>query len=221
MANIQHFMGSPTAPVAAESGANGFTTLLDAQPQVNATMKMGTQGYCMGGALVLRTVATAGTRIGAEEGACGGGLVTDKPGMPHWLASQIKARIYIAFASNDDARRPEAKDKLRQAFASATVMAEIEVYAGARHGWCVADMSPQSRQPIYSMANVELAWSKLTGLYQTTLNSWCRALVIAQSLRFARKRRIDPAGKISPAAQITLSHGRERRIAQLMMPTME
>jgi carboxymethylenebutenolidase len=171
MAKVKQFMASPTAPGAAEADAKAFTAFLDAQTQVNPARKLGTQGYCMGGALVMRTAATVADRIGAGASFHGGGLVTDKPDSPHLLAPKIKARLYIAIASNDDQRQPEAKDKLRQAFAAARVAADIEVYAGARHGWCVADMPLQNGQPIYSKADAERAWSKLLGLYETALAS--------------------------------------------------
>jgi carboxymethylenebutenolidase len=169
MGKLKQFMASPTAPGAAEADAKAFTAFLDAHKQVNPARKLGTQGYCMGGALVLRTAATVADRIGAGASFHGGGLVTDKPDSPHLLAPKIKARLYIAIATNDDQRQPDAKDKLREAFAAAGVAAEIEVYAGTRHGWCVADMPPQNGQPIYSKADAERAWSKLSGLYQTAL----------------------------------------------------
>jgi carboxymethylenebutenolidase len=171
MAKVKQFMASPTAPGAAETDARAFVAFLDAQTQVNRARKLGTQGYCMGGALVLRTAATVDDRIGAGASFHGGGLVTDKPDSPHLLAPKIKARLYIAIASNDDQRQPDAKDKLRQAFAAAGVAADIEVYAGARHGWCVADMPSQNGQPIFSKADAERAWGKLLGLYETALAS--------------------------------------------------
>ncbi len=87
---------------------------------------------------------------------------------PHLLAPKIKARMYFGIASNDDQRQPEAKDKLREAFATAKVPAEIEVYP-ARHGWCVPDMPVDNGTPIYSMPEAEKAWSKLVALYKMAL----------------------------------------------------
>ena len=55
--------------------------------------------------------------------------MTDKPDSPHLLAPKIKARMYFGIASSDDERQPDAKDKLKQAFAAAKVSAEIEVYS--------------------------------------------------------------------------------------------
>jgi carboxymethylenebutenolidase len=136
---------------------------------VNKAKKMGTQGYCMGGALVMRTAAALPDRIGAGASFHGGGLVTDKPDSPHLLAPKITARMYFGVASNDDARQPDAKDKLKEAFAAAKVPAEIEVYAGALHGWCMPDMPAQNGTPIYNKPDAERAWAKLIALYKAAL----------------------------------------------------
>jgi carboxymethylenebutenolidase len=76
--------------------------------------------------------------------------------------------MYFGIAANDDARQPDAKDKLKAAFAAANVQAEIEVY-GSLHGWCVPDMPLQNGKPIYDMADAERAWGKLVTLYKTAL----------------------------------------------------
>jgi carboxymethylenebutenolidase len=76
--------------------------------------------------------------------------------------------MYFGIASNDDQRQPDAKDKLREAFAAAKVPAEIEVYP-AKHGWCVPDMPVDNGVPIYSRPEAEKAWSKLVALYKTAL----------------------------------------------------
>src|SRR5205807_822208 len=127
---------------------------LDAQKEVDKAKKIGTQGYCMGGPLVVKTAAALPDRIGAGASFHGGGLVTAKPDSPHLHAPKIKARMYFGIASNDDARQPDAKDKLKEAFTAAKVPAEIEVYAGALHGWCVPDM-PKQDPPIYSKPDAE------------------------------------------------------------------
>jgi len=169
MAKLGPLMGSVNAPGNAEKDAVAYVAFLDAQKQVNKSKKIGTQGYCMGGPLVLKTAAALPDRIGAGGSFHGGGLVTDKPDSPHLLAPKIKARMYFGIASNDDMRQPDAKDKLREAFAAAKVPAEIEVYAGALHGWCVPDMPKQNGEPIYKMADAERAWGKLLALYKAGL----------------------------------------------------
>jgi len=168
MAKIQPLMASINAPGAAEKDAVAFVAFLDSQSQVNKSKKMGTQGYCMGGPLVVKTCAAAPNRVGAGGSFHGGGLVTDKPDSPHLLASKIKGRMYFGIASNDDMRQPDAKDKLKESFAAAHVPAEIEVYS-SKHGWCVADMPNDASGPIYNMADAERAWGKLVALYKAAL----------------------------------------------------
>jgi len=169
VAKIQPLMASVNAPGNAEKDAVAYVAFLDAQKEVNKAKKIGTQGYCMGGPLVMKTAAVLPNRIGAGASFHGGGLVTDKPDSPHLLASKIRARMYFGIASNDDMRQPDAKDKLKEAFAAAKVPAEIEVYAGALHGWCIPDMPAQNGAPIYNKEDAERAWGKLVALYKAGL----------------------------------------------------
>jgi carboxymethylenebutenolidase len=168
-ARLMQMIGLVNAAGAAERDAVAYVGFLDAQKEVNKARKIGTQGYCMGGSLAIRTAATLPDRVGAAASFHGGGLVTDKPDSPHLLASRVKARIYIGIASNDDEREPDAKDQLREAFAAAQVPAEIEVFAGALHGWCMPDMPLQNGAPIYSKPDAERAWGKLLALYKMAL----------------------------------------------------
>jgi carboxymethylenebutenolidase len=163
-------MGSINAEGAAERDAAAFIAWLDAQRQVDRNKKIGTQGYCMGGALVVRTAAAVSNRVGAGASFHGGGLVTPNPNSPHLLAPKIRARMYFGVAANDDAQQPDAKTKLKEAFDAAKVPAEVEVYPQAQHGWCVPDMPKQpDGQPIYSKLDAERAWGKLLALYKAGL----------------------------------------------------
>jgi carboxymethylenebutenolidase len=168
MAKLRPLMASVNASGNAENDAAAYVAFLDAQKEVNKAKKIGTQGYCMGGALVVRSAAHLPDRIGAGASFHGGGLVTDKPDSPHLLAPKIKARMYFGIASNDDSKQPDAKDKLKEVFAAARVPAEIEVYS-AQHGWCVSDMPVRDGVAIYNKPEAERAWGKLVALYKAAL----------------------------------------------------
>jgi carboxymethylenebutenolidase len=143
--------------------AKAFIGWLDQQSSVAKNRKMGTQGYCMGGPIAFRTAAAVPDRVGAVGSFHGGGLVTDKPDSPHLQAAKSKAQFLIAIAENDDKRSPNDKDVLKETFAKADLPAEIEVYAGAAHGWC----PPDSR--VYNEPQAEKAWSRLLALYGKAL----------------------------------------------------
>ena len=165
-AQFMPLMASLQQPGVAESDARAYIAWLDSQKSVDRKKKVGTQGYCMGGALALRTAAAVPDRVGAAASFHGGGLVTDKPDSPHLLAPKIKAKVYIGIAGNDDQKQPEAKDELRKAFGDA---AQVEVYENDQHGWCVPDMPAAEGKPIYDKAAADRAWSKLLALYKGSL----------------------------------------------------
>ena len=144
--------------------AKTFIGWLDEQSSVDRNRKLGTQGYCMGGSMAFRTAVAVPDRVGAVASFHGGnGLVTDRPNSPHLEAAKTHAQFLIAIAANDDMRAPDEKNVMRETFAKAGLEAEIEVYAGAAHGWCPPDSG------VYNEAQAEKAWSRLLVLYGKAL----------------------------------------------------
>lgn len=143
--------------------AKAFVAWLDTQAAVDRKRKVGTTGYCMGGPIVMRTAAAVPDRVGAGASFHGGGLVTKAADSPHLLVPTMKAQFLFAIAENDDQREPDAKNVLRETFAKAGLPAEIEVYAGAAHGWCPPDSA------VYNEAQAEKAWSRLLVLFGKAL----------------------------------------------------
>jgi carboxymethylenebutenolidase len=151
------------SPATALTDATAFVAYLDTQPSIDKKKKMGTTGYCMGGPFVFRTAAAFPDRVGAAATFHGGGLVTDKPDSPHLLIPKMKAHFLIAIAENDDASQPDAKNILKASFAKAKLPAEIEVYAGTKHGWCPPDSQ------VYNAEQAEKAWGRMMVLFKTAL----------------------------------------------------
>ncbi len=150
-------------PERTATDARAFIPYLESQPSVSKTRKMAAIGYCMGGPFALRTAAAFPDRIGAVCTFHGANLVTNGPDSPHLLIPQLKARFVIAIAANDDKRQPEAKIVLRKAFHDAHLHADVEVYPGTMHGWCVID----SR--VYNHAQAERAWNKMLAMFKRAL----------------------------------------------------
>jgi carboxymethylenebutenolidase len=143
--------------------AKAFVAFLDTQAAVDKRRKIGTTGYCMGGPIVMRTAAAVPDRIGAGASFHGGGLVTKNADSPHLLIPSMKAHFLFAVAENDDQKEPDAKNVLRDEFAKAKLPAEIEVYAGAAHGWCPPDSA------VYNEKQAERAWARLLVLFKAAL----------------------------------------------------
>lgn len=145
-----------------DKDAAAYTAFLEAQPRVSKKAKIGVQGYCMGGELMLRTAAACADRVAAGGSFHGGTLVNKTPQSPHLLAPKLKGRFYIAEAQNDDTSDPTAKDTVRAAFEAAKVPMTLEVYP-AQHGWCVPGSA------VYNAEQAERAWGELLKLYKTAL----------------------------------------------------
>ena len=161
--NAMMSLAGSVTPAMVVADGTAYVEWLDAQPSVDRKRKMGTIGYCMTGPATLRVAAALPERIGAGASFHGGGLVTDKADSPHLLIPKIRAQYLIAIAESDDKRQPEAKTVLREAFAKASVPAEIEVYAGTIHGWCPIDAR------VYNDEQAEKAWSRMLALFSTAL----------------------------------------------------
>jgi carboxymethylenebutenolidase len=161
--NIVMPLAQALNPTTHVTDAKAFVAFLDSQAAVDKKRKIGTTGYCMGGPMVMRTAAAVPGRVGAAGTFHGGGLVTKAPDSPHLLVPTMKAQFLIAVAENDDQREPDSKNVLRDTFAKAALPAEIEVYAGAAHGWCALDSA------VYNQPQAERAWGRLLVLFGKAL----------------------------------------------------
>jgi carboxymethylenebutenolidase len=161
-AAIGHLIASTNNRLAAEDTA-AFLAYLDTRTDVAGT-NVGTTGYCMGGGISLTVAGTYPERIAAAASFHGGNLATDSELSPHLLAPEIKGRIYVAGADNDNGYPPEQAERLDKALTDAGVDHICEIYAGAAHGWTMTDF------PIYNEAAAERHWQALFKLFEATLH---------------------------------------------------
>lgn len=150
---------SHLTPTAVVSDATAFSSWLDAQPAVDTDRPIGTAGFCMSGSYTVRAAAALPERVGAGASFHGGGLATDAADSPHRLAPETDGRFLFAIARNDDAKDPQAKTLLAEAFGD---RAEVEVYP-ADHGW----VPPDSAR--HDAAQAEKAWGRMLALFQGAL----------------------------------------------------
>ncbi len=160
-AAIGHLFGSTDNRRAGEDTA-AFLAYLDSREDVAGT-KVGTTGYCMGGAISLTAAGTYPDRIAAAASFHGGNLATDSELSPHRLAPTIAARVYVAGADQDNSYPPEMAERLDQALSDAGVDHRCEIYPGALHGWTMADF------PVYNEPAAERHWDELVALFADTL----------------------------------------------------
>jgi carboxymethylenebutenolidase len=125
---------------------------------------VGTTGYCMGGLMSLTAAGTYPDKIVAAASYHGGRLATDAPDSPHRLAPNIKARVYVAGASEDQTFPDEMKARLETALSDAGVDHTIETYP-AKHGWVLRDT------PVYDSAAAERHWKTLLALFGAMMGS--------------------------------------------------
>jgi carboxymethylenebutenolidase len=124
---------------------------------------IGVTGYCMGARLAVRTATGHPDDVAAAGGFHGGGLVTPEPDSPHAALADAKAEFVFGHADNDGSMPPEAIATLGADLAAAGLTAKNEVYAGAPHGYSMADTS------MYDEAAAERHFTELEALFGRTL----------------------------------------------------
>ncbi|MET3811310.1 dienelactone hydrolase family protein [Arthrobacter sp. UYEF3] len=102
---------------------------------------IGVAGYCMGARLAVRTATAHPHAVAACGGFHGGGLATDAPDSPHLGLGTARARFVFGHADHDRSMDHDAVARLGKALDAAGLEAANEIYAGASHGYSMADTS--------------------------------------------------------------------------------
>jgi carboxymethylenebutenolidase len=155
-------LAGPLTPAAMERDGAAYVDFLAAHPAVRAG-KMAAVGYCITGAMALRTAEARPDSIAAVASFHGGRLWTDAPTSPHLVLPRVTARLYFAHAEGDHSMPADAIEHLDHALAAWGGSFESETYPGAHHGWTLED------SPDYDAPQAERAFTKLTELLAATL----------------------------------------------------
>jgi carboxymethylenebutenolidase len=120
-------------------------------------------GYCMGGRIGWRIATAYPDRVAALAGFHAGGLATDDDNSPHLSASKLKAEVFLGHADNDRSMTPENIATVESALSDANVTYTSELFAGADHGYTMADT------PAYNADAAERHFTELLALLDRTV----------------------------------------------------
>jgi carboxymethylenebutenolidase len=137
---------------------NAFLAALGGDPRWDGG-RIGLLGYCMGGRMALFVAAALGARVAASASVHGGGLVRPGPDSPHRGGPHIKGRLYFGVADNDNSCTAADCAVLGEALQAAGARHDIELFAGALHGFAVPDFS------VYDAAAAERHWERVLSLF--------------------------------------------------------
>lgn len=137
------------APASVDAVMSDTKSFLDFFP----SGKIGTTGFCMGGRMSLAAAGTFPDRIAVASAFHPGRIAME-------LAPSIKARVYIARASEDPTFTDEMLKTLEAGLAKSGAPHVIETYP-AKHGWVPTDT------PVHDPAQAERAWNAMLDLFAT------------------------------------------------------
>jgi carboxymethylenebutenolidase len=125
---------------------------------------IGTVGYCMSGQYAINAAAHRADRVAAAASLYGTFLMTDKSDSPHLAARKTRAELYFGCAETDHWAPVEMVRALKDDLRTNDVNAEVEIYAGAEHGFAF----PQ--RPAYHKPSAERHWERLIALFRRKLD---------------------------------------------------
>ncbi|MBI1181472.1 MAG: dienelactone hydrolase family protein [Alphaproteobacteria bacterium] len=151
-------------PTTSKRDTAAFLDYLGTRPEVKGK-KVGTTGYCMGGAPSLTAAAAFPDRVAAAAAFHAGRLATDSEDSPHRHVGDIKGEVYVAVAGIDPFLGPTETDDIRAALEKAGGRHRLEVYADVQHGFTMPDL------PVYDRDAAERHWDSLLTLLRRNLQA--------------------------------------------------
>ncbi len=120
-------------------------------------------GFCMGGRIGMRAAEAFGGDVAAASLLHPTNLVTDEPDSPHLAVDRVDAALYLGFGENDQVTPLSTIPPLREQLDHAGVAYQIEILAGAEHGFTMPDRAA------YDEAGAEEVWAGTLALLRERL----------------------------------------------------
>jgi carboxymethylenebutenolidase len=158
---MQEYMNGLTIPLVMDD-TEALLAYADGQAAASKG-PIGCVGYCMSGQYAVNAAARWPDRVAAAASIYGTRLVTDAPDSPHIMARKAKGELYFGCAERDHYVPLEMIAALKQRLAADEANAEVEIYAGADHGFAFP------LRPVYNKAAAEQHWERLLSLYRRKL----------------------------------------------------
>ncbi len=149
-------------PTTSKRDTAAFLDYLSGRPEVKGG-KVGTTGYCMGGAQSLTAAIEFPDRVVAAAAFHAGALATDRADSPHLHVGKITGDVYVAVAGIDPFLGPNETDEIRAALEQASPRHKLEIYPDVQHGWTMPDL------PIYDKPAAERHWDNMLALFKRKL----------------------------------------------------
>jgi carboxymethylenebutenolidase len=147
-------------PARATADADAWVEALAASA---ASGPLATVGYCVGATFAVRVGGRFPERVAAVGCFHGGNLVTDAEDSPHLAIAGSRAAYCFGHADGDEWMPPAAIEALGETLAGAGRPSVNEVYAGAPHGYTMADTA------MYDEAASERHFEAMRGLLDEAL----------------------------------------------------
>lgn len=139
-----------------------FIDFLAKHPKVRQG-KLGIFGYCMGGAMAIRTAARYPESFAAVASFHAGALVSDDGNSPHRLLPKLRAALYVGHADQDPHMTAEQIEDFGKALEDLSIPYQVELYSGAQHHFTMMDL------PAYDVGAAEKHWERLSDLFKNYL----------------------------------------------------
>jgi carboxymethylenebutenolidase len=136
---------------------------LDALRSQFGELPVGASGYCFGARLATKIAGDHPHAVRAVGGWHGAGLATEAPDSPHTFVATAAAAFHYGHADNDPAMPPQSVAVLERALEAAGVEYRNEVFAGAQHGYTMADTAS------YGAMHEARHWAALESLFDRSL----------------------------------------------------